>query len=141
MIRAFIEKVAGRRPATASVQKNMRTRGKSGEEEAVRHLESNGYRIIETNYSIRAGEIDIVAMKNGILSFVEVKLRNTGGYGSAEASVNLKKQRRITLAAKHFILKRKVGNMPMRFDVVTVDGTRPGPERVTMIENAFDAAE
>ena len=52
--------------------------GRFGEERAARYLRLHGYRIVETNYSCRLGEIDLIARKGRYLVFVEVKLRKSG---------------------------------------------------------------
>ena len=62
---------------------NKRQRGSEYEELAAKYLISKGYRILERNYSDRAGEIDIIASKDGMLIFCEVKYRGGTGYGSA----------------------------------------------------------
>lgn len=47
--------------------------GELGEDICVRYLENNGYKIIERNYTIRGGEIDIICKKLNKLHFIEVK--------------------------------------------------------------------
>ena len=55
--------------------------GDSGEDFAARILEESGYQIIERNYSTRYGEIDIIAFRDGVLHFIEVKTRTGMEYG------------------------------------------------------------
>jgi putative endonuclease len=118
----------------------LRDKGRIGEEGAVKYLKSLGYRIVETNYSARYGEIDIVAVSKGTLVFAEVKTRATGTFGDPWSAVDLRKQRRIEAAARDFIMRRKVGDVPMRFDVVTATPGSGGWE-YSVIENAFEARE
>lgn len=57
--------------------------GKNGEQLAAGYLTENGYFILKMNYNCRIGEIDIIATKNNVIIFVEVKYRNTDIYGYA----------------------------------------------------------
>ena len=61
---------------------NKTTFGRAGEQYAVRSLEKNGYRILVTNYKAGGGELDIVAMKRGIIVFAEVKTRSDTSFGT-----------------------------------------------------------
>lgn len=75
--------------------------GTWGEQVASQWLVKNGYTIITNNYSCPPGEIDIVASKDSVLSFIEVKTRR--GYpGSAERAVGFFKQDHLLRAAKYY---------------------------------------
>ena len=114
--------------------------GRRGEDEAVRFLKKNGYRIIERNYRCRHGEVDIVAMDGKTLTFVEVKTRANDSFGSPAGSVDARKQRHITLASMHYIAEKSLGEVQARFDVVSVEVTGEG-FRTSLIKDAFEAAE
>ncbi len=70
---------------------------------AASHLESLGYRIIDTNWRCRAGEIDIVARGGSRLSFFEVKYRSSGVYGSGEEAITQAKARRLQRLALAYL--------------------------------------
>ncbi|MCR4324789.1 MAG: YraN family protein [Candidatus Curtissbacteria bacterium] len=61
--------------------------GKIGEDAAVKFLQKNGYKIIEHNFRIRGGEIDIIAKDGKTLVYVEVKTRSTSAFGLPEEAV------------------------------------------------------
>lgn len=114
--------------------------GKRGEDEAVRFLKKNGYKIIERNYRCRHGELDIVAMDGEIISFIEVKTRATDSFGTPAGSVDERKQRHITKASMTYIAEKGLGEMPARFDVVSVEVSGDG-FKTSVIKDAFEAAE
>ncbi len=115
--------------------------GKYGEMYAARHLEKNGYKILTRNYRARGSEIDIIAVENNTLCFVEVKTRKSKDYGAASEAVNYFKREKMILGAKCFLASRRT-NMPIRFDVVEVYGNiRPAGfdvSEINIIKNAFD---
>ena len=95
------------------------TAGRLGEQAAAEHLVRAGFRVIERNYSCRAGEIDIVALDGDVLVFVEVKLRRPP-FDPLEA-VDARKQRQVARAAFDFLMRRGMLGRPARFDVVAVE--------------------
>lgn len=99
-----------------------RGRGNIGEDAAAEFLEKNGYKILERNYSVRGGEIDIIAQKNDILAFVEVKTRSKKFITDGESAVDDNKRRLIIKTAGIFYDGYKVrsGDVFCRFDVVSV---------------------
>lgn len=110
--------------------------GNSGEVRAREFLTNKGYKIIETNFRYRSGEIDIIATIDDIIVFVEVKTLLLGNLEVLAKELNLNKQKRILETAKYFLLKhRQYSNNLIRFDVVVID--MPGFEPVYHIENAF----
>ena len=74
---------------------NKRGRGSFYEEVCVEYLIKNGFDILHRNYRCKLGEIDIIAKKDDIIRFIEVKFRGSGSYGSALEAVDFRKQRRI----------------------------------------------
>ena len=68
---------------------NKRTLGTEKEFQAVKYLVDKGYTIVERNFRTRMGEIDIIAMKDEYLVFVEVKYRSTSRYGNASEAVGI----------------------------------------------------
>jgi putative endonuclease len=110
--------------------------GKEGEDTAARYLKQQGYRIIERNYSTRNGEIDLIAMHDGALVFVEVKTRTSDAFGAPELAVNQRKQQRMVKAALGYIKYKNLHQVPCRFDVVAI--TTASENAVDLIQNAFE---
>ena len=94
--------------------------GKLGEEKARKYLIQNGYKILESNYFCRFGEIDIIAMDKNCLVFIEVKTRTNDKYGKPENAVNYWKKKHMELTARNYIDHKRMGNFIARFDVVEV---------------------
>lgn len=102
-------------------------------------LRRHGARILARNARYRGGEIDLIAEHEGYIAFVEVRLRTNGGYGSAADSITLAKQRRIVLAARHWLQEAGHAHRhrSCRFDAVLLD--RLDPPRIEWLKAAFDA--
>jgi len=94
-----------------------------------------GLRVLERNWRVRGGEIDLICADNGCLVFVEVRLRSNSQFGGAGASITTAKQRRIVLAARHYLAGKR--EQPCRFDAVLLDGLSEA--RLEWIKNAFAA--
>jgi putative endonuclease len=95
--------------------------GKKGEELAVTSLEAAGMEIIVRNYRSKAGEIDIIALDNGTIVFIEVKSWSTFGMEDLRFGIDKKKQQKIIKTAKIFLSEnRKYSNMSIRFDVIFI---------------------
>ena len=108
------------------------TRGREAEARAGRYLESCGQRIIERNFRIRGGEIDLICRDGKTLVFVEVRSRSRADFGGAGASITATKRRRLVLAARHYLARH--GDCDCRFDCVLIDG-----EQLEWLKNAFSA--
>ena len=117
------------------VEKNRRKIGTVYENQAVLFLEKKGYQIVERNYTIRQGEIDLVAQDGEYLVFVEVKFRSSGDVGAALQAVTPAKQRKLIYAARTYLCRKGYDEWtPCRFDVLAFEG-----EKIYHIENAFEA--
>ena len=116
--------------------------GAKGEEIALRYLKSRGYRILERNYRIKFGEIDIIAEQGDNLVFIEVKTRSDNHFGSPFESVTKQKQKQLSKVALEYISKQGCHNRPSRFDVVGIkfhDGSKKNKDAVIeLLQNAFD---
>lgn len=110
--------------------------GREGEDQAAAYLKKQGYKILERNYSTRNGEIDIIALHQGEVAFVEVKTRTSDAYGAPELAVNPRKQSRMIKAALGYIKLKKLHQMPCRFDVVAISAG--AEQEVQVIRNAFE---
>ena len=100
---------------------NRRGRGSFYEDVCVEYLCENGFTIIKRNYRCKLGEIDIVAMKDNIIRFIEVKFRGSDSYGSALEAVDFRKQRRIRRAASWFLHEYGLNDVQCSFYVMTVE--------------------
>jgi putative endonuclease len=109
-------------------------KGNLGEKIATNYLKSKGAYILENNYRLKFGEIDIIAKLDGELVFVEVKSRSSINFGYPSEAVNYKKKMKIINVAKYYILKNKLEEAPVRFDVIEVYLKN---NRINHIENAF----
>ncbi|MDR2187378.1 MAG: YraN family protein [Azonexus sp.] len=122
----WLRRVIGAKPD------NTTARGREAESQAARYLESQGLRVLERNFRVRGGEIDLICRDGATLVFVEVRQRTRGDFGGAAASVTAAKQRRIILAARHYLAGRP--DSPCRFDCILQDG-----ERLEWLRDAFTA--
>ena len=95
------------------------TLGKTGEDAAVAYLERNGYTINHRNWRKNRLELDIVAVKDGLLIVVEVKTRSNTEYIEPQDAVNWQKVRHIVVAADAYIKHFSI-DAPVRFDIITV---------------------
>lgn len=115
--------------------------GQQGEAVVVSFLQNQGFKILAQNYQKFFGEIDIIAQRENIVSFIEVKTRNNPVVSMHEL-VTPVKQRKIILVAKTFISLQY--NMPenttYRFDVALVH-LNDNDCNITYIPNAFSMAE
>ena len=126
-------------------QVTTKSRGDAAESAARAYLVRAGLKFIEANYRTPGrggGEIDLVMRAaDGTLVFVEVRQRSGASHGGAAASIGAVKQRRIVLAARHYLM-RFASAPPCRFDVLLVQGAL-GNQLETHIEwltAAFDAS-
>ena len=114
-----------------------RATGDFGEHLALRYYQQRGYTRLAANFRCRMGEVDlIVQAPDGTLVFAEVKTRNQGAPGLPRDAVTPAKQRRLVLAAKHYLALNGLSDPFLRFDVVEVilDGKN---HSINCIENAF----
>lgn len=111
--------------------------GERAEREAARTLRRLGMRVITRGYRTSQGEVDLIARDGSQVVFVEVKARR---HGQPAEAVDLRKQKRLTMAALHFLKRHNLLSHPCRFDVVAViwpeDEKRPS---VQHIKDAFPA--
>ena len=113
--------------------------GKWGERLVAEDLRKQGWKILETNYRCRLGEIDLVAQKGKYLAFVEVKLRKSNRFGQASEAVTGEKQRKLRTTAELYLAEHQTVLQP-RFDVAEVyapQGMQTANPTISYIENAF----
>ncbi len=107
--------------------------GRAGEDLAAQYLKQQGYTILERNYRLRIGEVDIIARDGEYLVFIEVKTRRSTRFGSPFEAVDARKQQQIVKIASAYLQGKE---LPVRFDVVAVHLNEQGV-RVEILKNAF----
>ena len=114
--------------------------GQRAEELAAEFLRAAGCEILQCNYRRRLGELDIVARAAGVLVIAEVRTRTSNAYGGAAASVDRRKQQRITRAASQLLQQRPdLAALPVRFDVLVVSDPCAPTAAIEWIQHAFEA--
>lgn len=109
--------------------------GAWGEQIARDHLIAEGYKVMERNSRVAAGEIDIIAVKGNRMIFVEVKTRSTNLDDALDA-IDDKKIRRIVRAADSFLQRFSIP-YEYRFDIIAVIGSPEKGHTLTHIPDAF----
>ena len=129
-----------------------RAEGTWGEAEVANYLRRRGYTLLAHGFHCRFGEIDLIARKDGVLCFVEVKTRTNLSCGLPREYVTPKKQERLRKTAAWYLMVKDL-DCPARFDVAEVytdvrhsagvaEASTEGPHpqkasRIEYIENAF----
>lgn len=111
--------------------------GLNGEKLACRHLKKAGYTIIERNYKVKLGEIDIIAEHEDDLVFIEVKTRSSCKFGHPAEAVNQRKQQQIIKVAQEYMASMEFFERPARFDVVAVVASGNEKFDIEIIRDAF----
>lgn len=111
--------------------------GREGEALAIAYLQKNGYRIVEKNYRCRFGEIDIVALDQKTVCFIEVKTRSTDQYDRPEVAVHKQKQHKLSRVALWFLREKRLNNVRARFDVLAIR-KRGNLNEIKHFRNAFE---
>ncbi len=112
--------------------------GERAEELAADFLRAQGFEILARNYLRRLGELDIVARRAQLLVIAEVRTRASRAYGGAAASVDRRKQQRITRTAAALLQQHaELARLPVRFDVIVVSDPMGEGPRVEWIRHAF----
>lgn len=107
--------------------------GAAGERLVEQWYSERGYEIVARNWRVRAGELDLVVTRAGVLVFCEVKTRSGLGYGSPKEAVTPAKQRRIRSLALEFLRGNRLSRAAeLRFDVASVL-----PGSVEVVTGAF----
>ena len=118
-----------------------RASGYAGEKMAAEFLKKKKYKILETNFTVKGGEIDLVALDGDCLVFVEVKLRNaedTPYFGQPASAVNAEKRKRMIRAAFRW-LSAHPSDFPVRFDVIEIEYTLSGDKKEYTVNHITDA--
>jgi len=111
--------------------------GIQGEEIAANYLIQQGYKILDRNFRSHQGEIDIIARDKDCLVFVEVKSYTYKSLSPPIYAVRKSKRESIIHAARYFLYKNKLTDIPCRFDVIAIYKNYYNETKIDHIRNAF----
>lgn len=115
----------------------MRQKGYKGEALAEAFLKQKWYRILYKNYTVQGGEIDLIAEKDGILVFVEVKTFWADTFGPPEYAVDNNKKRFLLRAIYKYISENGKHYTDWRCDLVSIEFVAPFKAKIKHIHNIF----
>ncbi|MCP3988728.1 MAG: YraN family protein [Actinomycetia bacterium] len=107
--------------------------GRAGEDAAAAWYEAMGFRVLDRNWRVRGGEIDLICSDGDIVVFCEVKTRSSVRFGRGIEAVGWRKQQRIRALAIQWLQMAERPYLDLRFDVADVDGAG----HVDVIEGCF----
>lgn len=143
MVRRWLHWMLGFLARTLSARRpsaDKPTLGQRGEEYAARFLRQRGYRILQYNPQREFAEIDLIAVDQDTIVFVEVKTRANSHAGTPLEAIDRRKKLRLTLAALGYLKHHRLLDQRARFDVI---GLTWPPEQdqptVQHVQNAFEA--
>ncbi len=119
---------------------NKRELGNIGEDAVCNFLEKKSYKVIKRNYTIRGGEIDIIAENDEVIAFVEVKSRARNPLVSGAEAITKAKMLHIIKTAEHYLNSFSSDKQP-RFDVAVVEIDNGRASIIQYLENAFDMSD
>lgn len=105
---------------TINKKTSTRKKGYKAEELAASYLESKGYTILDRNYYFEHAEVDIVALGEEYIIFVEVKSRKNNDFGRPEEAIDSVKKQNVLKAAEAWLHERKMTGAFIRFDVIAI---------------------
>ena len=118
---------------------NRKELGIVGEKLAKNFLKKKGYRIHETNFRCREGEIDIIARENDCLVFVEVRTKASIDFGSPEESMTFAKREKLVTVALSYLKNHQNQSSEWRIDFIGIELNYNG--KATRIEHVENAVE
>jgi putative endonuclease len=114
-----------------------RVLGASGEDAVARWYEREGYQVLDRNWRVREGEIDLVMRRGTTIVFCEVKTRRSNAFGAPVEAVTFAKQRRLRGLALRWLDAHTARAADLRFDVASVLAARDREPVIEVIEAAF----
>jgi putative endonuclease len=115
----------------------MNNKGKLWEIEAGKFLRKKKYKLIESNYTTRFGEIDLIVCNKKYICFVEVKQRDVSSIATPKEFVDKNKQSKIIASSQLYLQKNRT-NLQPRFDVIEIYTDNNIIKSIKHLENAFD---
>jgi putative endonuclease len=110
--------------------------GLSGEAMAAKHLGEKGFNILEQNWRHSHWEVDIIASKDGILHFIEVKTRRTKKFGHPEEAVSEKKIQNLINASEEYLYQFPEWKR-IQFDILSITMPKDEPVEYFLIEDVY----
>jgi putative endonuclease len=114
-----------------------RATGASGEDAVAAWYGAAGYHVVDRNWRVREGEIDVVARRGPVLVFCEVKTRRGDRFGTPAEAVTARKRQRLRLLARLWLAAHESRPRDVRFDVAEVLPDGRGGWSVDVLEAAF----
>ncbi len=121
--------------------KDHNQKGQQAETIALNYLQKRGLTKLQTNFSCKYGEIDLIMHDNEFLVFIEVRYRKQTQFGHPLETINLAKQKKIIKTIQYFLVKYpKYSHLPCRIDAVALNSqVQSGEEQIDWIKNAIQA--
>lgn len=110
--------------------------GITGEALATIYLQGNGYNILYQNWRHSHWEVDIIAEKDGVLHFIEVKTRRTKKFGHPEESVGKKKIQNLINASKEYLYQQPQWKR-IQFNILSITILKDEPVEYFLIEDVY----
>ncbi len=111
---------------------NTRIIGSLQEDLAISYLEENGFEILEHNFNCKIGEIDVIAKKNNVIRFIEIKYRKGKVAGGAFYAINNKKLIKISKIAEFYIMIHNLKDSMFSIDTLIIEN-----DNITYLENVY----
>lgn len=113
--------------------------GAEGENIALEYLEKKGYKILEQNFCIPGGEIDLIMKQGDVFVFIEVKARSQGSFGTPEESITPQKLRFLQRSVSQYFLRKNISiyDIDFRMDLVAIENNYTDEMDIRHYENAF----
>ena len=111
--------------------------GQSGEDAAAAWYAAAGYEVLDRNWRVREGELDLVVRGPFTIAFCEVKTRRSDAFGTPAEAVTFRKQQRLRLLAVRWLADHGARGATLRFDVAEVRPDGRGGWVVDVLTNAF----
>ena len=109
-----------------------------GEKIAIRYLKRHGYKIFETNFRVKCGELDIIAKRGEYICFIEVKTRSSSVFAQPFEGVDYFKQIKLKKCAEIWLCMHGLSDVLCRFDVVSILLEKNGSlEEIRLFQDAF----
>jgi len=124
-------------PAPTSGPTDRRLLGVLGEAAAADRYRSRGFQVLACNWRCAAGEIDVVASRDGLLVICEVKTRRGAAFGGGFDSVTARKQQKLRQLTEIYLRSSDASPRSIRFDVASVAVSAEGRVDVELFEDAF----
>jgi putative endonuclease len=109
--------------------------GKWGEETASKWLKEHGYIVLGQNIRTPYGEIDIIAQKENVTIFIEVKALTSSKNFFPEHQITARKREHMLNAAEHYATENKIDQWQV--DVIAIEGKQMTKPKITHFENAI----